>query len=50
MEIWIVIGVVLFLGLLEGIRWYVRLPLKPRPSQLDRFFVSDEDWVGPPML
>lgn len=50
MTLWIVVGALAFLGMLEGIRRYIRTPLKPRPSQLDRCFVSDDDWVGLPML
>lgn len=47
---WLVAGVMLFYGTLEALHKYVNTPLKPRPSQLDRFFISDENWVGMPML
>jgi len=53
MDFWLIVCAVAFLGLIEAISKYIRTPLKlrpARPSQLDRCFVSDEDWVGVPML
>jgi len=53
MDFWLIVCAVGFLGLIEAISKYTNAPLKPRParpSQLDRCFVPDEDWVGTPML
>lgn len=53
--LWIGLGAIAFLGGLELLNRYTKKPLRHKPvctklSPLDRFFVSDEDWEGPPML